>query len=111
MQHLLTSKTGVSMSFDPELGEAVGPMIHSTDLRYSSFLKPGTDTGVEPARKPISGIIACGFGCSVWREGTPVRGVLHPDAARPFPRRLLPRIRFCELVPGYETGGLSPRWT
>jgi hypothetical protein len=110
VQHVLTSKTGISMAFDTERGEAVGDMISSTDGRLSSVVRPGA-TEVEAARRPISGILLCGFGCEFSGEGWPVRGALHPDAARPFPRELLPDIRFCELAPGYEQGVLTVKWT
>jgi len=110
-QHLLTSKTDISMAFDPEVGEFVGDMIPTTDLEYSSVLRGVSSTLAEAERRPISGILLCGFGCEVHGEGWPVRGVLHPDSVRPFPRGLLPRIRFCELEPGFERGVLTPKWT
>jgi hypothetical protein len=109
--NVLTSNTGISMRFDPELGEAVGDMVPSTDLRHSSVLRKGKTSLVESARRPISGFLVCGFGCTVRGGEWPVLGAMHPDAARPFTRALLPAVRFCELEPGFEHGVLTPRWT
>jgi hypothetical protein len=110
IQHILTSHTGIGMAFDGEIGESVGPVRHIVNMRDSSVLRLGGYGALETCRKPISGFLICGFGSEVWRKDFPVRGLLHPDAVRPFPRELLPRIRFCRLLPGYGRGELQPVW-
>jgi hypothetical protein len=111
VQHALTSTTGLSMDFDPASGTTVGEMVETTTLAASAVLREGTATRIEPVRQSISGLLLCGFGCEQGNEGWPIRGVIHPDAARPFQRDSLPGIRFCELEPGYEQGVLRVRWT
>lgn len=47
----------------------------------------------EVARESVAAMLLCGFGI----EPATVHGVLNPDAAQPFDRRLLPEIPFCQV--------------
>ncbi len=60
----------------------------------------------ESARECISGVLLCGFGLAP----PTVHGVLNPDAAHPFDRRLLPGIRFCRVVFGEGEEHLRVAW-
>ncbi|HUW56458.1 MAG TPA: hypothetical protein VMZ92_07465 [Planctomycetota bacterium] len=59
-----------------------------------------------PAKECVSGLLLCGFGL----EPATVHGVLNPDAARPFERRLLPEIPFCRLVEQGRGERVSLEW-
>ena len=97
LNDLLTGSEHMERDFDPGKGEAVGPTRVATDLSNAPFLR-FTAQGVEGARKTISGIVCCGFG---WYPPE-IRGVLHPEAVRPFNRCLLPNIPLGRLVQSYN---------
>ena len=89
-----------------------GSMLCGEEVRVQNVLTSTTGLlSLTPEQGEVaSGILVCGFGCRVWRQGWPVRGVLCPAAGRPFSRRLLPGIRFCELVPGHEQARFRVKW-
>jgi hypothetical protein len=79
----------------------------STKLERSTFIRSNMSTGeIEHARSLVSGILVCGFGC----DPAEIRGVLHPDPAHEFDRKLLAKISFGRLRAGYSAGLLTPEW-
>ena len=75
-----------------ETGQTIEEPHQVTSLESSAFLKPDNDSSdfYEFARKSISGLLCCGFGSMP----PVVNGVIHPNAARPFDKNLLPGIIF-----------------
>ena len=106
LQMLLTGKELISHNIDMRTGEGVGDTYLSTKLYSAAFLRPDESSGLCHARNPVSGMLLCGFG------GDPflVRGVLHPSPVHEFDRALLPKVEFCRLRPGYDSGQLSTEW-
>lgn len=100
---LLTGKPSLSWTVDTETGPGIGEVFQTTGLRSAPFLKPGSLGG---ARTSLSGLLLCGFGYS----SPYVLGILHPCAARPFDRRLLPGIPFGEVLINQATGQLCTYW-
>ena len=103
---MLTGDTLISFLMDPRTGSAVGGNFLSTKLQSAAFLKPENVSGIEEARLPVSGILIGGFGC----KPPKVYGLLHPNPIRPFNRRLLGPIEFCQLVRDNENMTLSCKW-
>lgn len=102
---LLTGHTYYSVPFTRRGAAGIPQPRMVTELRSAACLRPdGAKVGT--ARCSISGILLGGFGLHVAQ----VRGVLHPEAARPFDRRLLPSVRFCRLVEGYRDGKFATEW-
>ncbi|HUX02024.1 MAG: hypothetical protein WBD63_04305 [Phycisphaerae bacterium] len=100
---VLTGDTMITMRFDAKRGQAVGKPYQTTDLHNAAFLRPLTrsdDDLDHLARRSISGLLLCGFGCNPYN----VNGVLHPKSVRPFDRALLPDVPFCTLGHGYTEG-------
>jgi hypothetical protein len=106
VEELLTGKSYITYRFDSQRGEAAGEGFLSSTLENAAFVKPGPSGWVEEARSPISAILLGGFGC----QPPEVRGLLHPNPARPFDRSLLSQIEFgsLRLDPKQET--LSVEW-
>ena len=69
-------------------GELRGSLL--TQCRNSAFVTPQTET----PRKPISGLLLCGFA----RQTPRVVGLIHPCPARPFDRSALPQVPFHRLL-------------
>jgi len=105
LELLLTGETLISQNIDGTTGGPVGDDYLSTNLRSATFLSP-KEGGFTHARNPVSGILACGFGC----EPPRIRGALHPKPIHAFDRSLLPEVEFCRLKPGYEAGTLITEW-
>ncbi|MBI3851717.1 MAG: hypothetical protein HY298_15795 [Verrucomicrobia bacterium] len=106
VQLLLTGQTLITQKLDAATGELVGDDYLSTKLRSAAFLKPLKDGWMNYARNPVSGILACGFGC----DPPQIRCALHPQPVHPFDRTLLPRVECCRLKPGYAAGKMSAEW-
>ncbi len=106
--HILTDRPKISVGRDPEEGRAVGDLYLTTNLGHSGFIRAGKDSGdlIEEARKTISAVLLCSFGTRPPRA----IGVLHPNPNHTFDRTLLPKIEFCRLAEGYETGLLKVEW-
>lgn len=102
---LLTGETRIAQDIDTTTGDPVGDDYLSTNLRAAAFFTP-KDAVLGHARKPVSGILACGFGC----EPPQIRGALHPNPIHTFDRSLLSKVEFCRLKPGYEVGNLTTEW-
>lgn len=105
LKDLLTGSLLITCDIDGT-GAAVGDVYQSTRLESAAFIRPDEDGEVEHARRPVSGIVVCGFGC----HPPNIFGVLHPSPARQFDRRLLPNIKFCRLTEGYDSGMMSTDW-
>jgi hypothetical protein len=90
VEYLLTSRPKITGNWDSRLGEVVGDLYQATDLRQSIMVKPET---LQAARRSVSAVICAGLGIAKPH----LYGVLHPDAARPFNPRLLPRIPFARF--------------
>ncbi len=106
LELLLTGQTFLSQKIDTSTGGPVGDEYLSTKLRSATFLSPQPDGYMRSARNPVSGILACGFGC----EPPKVRGALHPEPVHVFDRKLLANLEFCRLRPEYKGGLLSAEW-
>ena len=106
LAQLLTGKEMITASIDTRTGAQVGETHMSTRLRSAAFLRPDPSEGMDHARNPVSGMLLCGFGC----EPPEVRGILHPSPVHDFDRSLMPRVEFCRLKAGYESGTLSTEW-
>lgn len=103
---LLTGETLITQNIDATTGGPVGDDYLSTNLRSATFLGTTEDGLMRPARNPVSGMLACGFGC----EPPQIRGVLNSKPIHAFDRSLLPSLEFCRLKPGYESGNLMTEW-
>jgi len=101
---LLTGETSLSWTVDTETGQGIGDAFQTTELRLAPFLKPGS---LGATRTSLSGLLLCGFGY----DPPHVLGALHPRAARPFDRRLLPAIQFGEVQINQATGQLCTSWS
>lgn len=106
VEMLLTGESLIAWDMDSRLGRAVGEPYQITRLQKSAFVRKDKQGQMEHARCPVSGMLICGFGCEPWN----VVGLLHPNPAREFDRRLLPSIEFCRLASGYEAGTMSTEW-
>ena len=106
IEMLLTGDSMISWLINTQTGKSVGDLFLSTKLRSATFLKPGGRHGPQAARLPVSGLLLGGFGC----DPVHVYGLLHPDPKRPFDRRLLDRIEFCELLRDDAQAALSVKW-
>ena len=76
-----------------------------TELKSAVGLRLNSDH-IIPVRRTISGLILGGLGI----DPVKIYGVLLPEPARPFDRKLLPKIPFCRLQSGYKTGPLNTKW-
>ena len=104
---LLTGKTSLSFLVDTQAGRAIGNAIQITNGYAAPFLAPGS---LAEVRTSLSGLLLCGFGCDPPYDPPHVRGILHPFAARPFDRTLLPDIHFGEVQVDRATGQLCTSW-
>ena len=104
IEQLLTGETKTAWDVNAKSGET-SDVYPTPELWSALFLKPG-ETTPDKARCPISALLVAGLGVA----SRPVYGLLHPAPARPFDRNLLPRIEFCRLKEGYQTGKLETEW-
>jgi hypothetical protein len=104
---LLTGRTNLSWLIDTKTGRGVGEGYQTTELYSSLFLRPDEANEINDARASISGVLLCGFGT----DPPIVRGVLHPNAARPFDRVLLPSVEFGEVQVDRGNGRFSTSWS
>lgn len=78
MKSVLTSSPTLVAPFDSSDGHC-GPIRQVARLEDSAFIRP-SEARPQPARRSVTGIVGCGFGCV-----PPVlTAVLHPDAAFPM---------------------------
>lgn len=106
LEELLTGDELITRKIDTHTGNPVGDTYISTKLRSAAFLRPQPGGGMRHARNPVSGILLCGLGCHPME----ICGVLHPQPIHPFDRSLLPKVAFCRLQAGYESGLLFTEW-
>jgi hypothetical protein len=106
LELLLTGTTSLSHDISQSTGAPIGDSYVSTKLESAAFLRFGNASLMNPALKPVSGILACGFGCNPHL----VRCVLHPDPVHKFERSLLPQVEFCRLKSGYDSGKMVAEW-
>ena len=102
----MTGDTMPSRVIDTRTGGPVGESFLSTKLKSAAFLKPDVASGIEEAQLPVSGVLIGGFGCNPPN----VYGLLHPNARRPFKRKLLDRIEFCQLIRDDANQTLAVEW-
>jgi hypothetical protein len=102
---LLEGPSFYTFTVDTQTGESLGDGRFAIDLRPAAFLRP-RDSEIDHARRSISALLICGFG---WASAN-AQGILHPLAARPFDRTMLPKIGFCRLQDGYELGIFKTEW-
>lgn len=86
-------------------GQPAGRSYMSTRLEKAAFVRLSNSL-IDPALKPIAGILACGFGS----VPPVVRCVLHPEPNHNFDRTLLSGVEFCRLNPDYRSGKLVTEW-
>ncbi len=103
---LLTGETHPTWNLVASTCQPVGEAYLTTSLRAAPFLRP-TGPSIREARTSLSGLLLCGFGY----HPPNVLGLLHPQADRPFDRRLLPCVQFGEVVVEHETGKLRTFWS
>jgi hypothetical protein len=109
-EEMLTGKPFITSSINTQTGEAVGNPHNSTSLEGALFLKTRSiicdEPLIRPIRQTVSAVLLCPFGTH------PVKclGILHPKPNYEFDRSLLPRIKFCRLKVGWESGILTPEW-
>ena len=79
-----------------------------TELHNSSFVKSKKEKAneIEEVRKTVSALLLCSFGTKLPRT----IGVLHPKPNYFFERALLPKIEFCRLAEGYQSGRFKVEW-
>ena len=108
IEDVLTGAPKIAHLIDTTTGEPIGETFETTDLGNASFLRliRDSDAEIEHARRSISGLLLCGFGCEPWN----ITGLLHPHPVRPFDRGLLPNVRFCRLKPEYREGQFEVEW-
>ena len=105
LKDLLTGERVITHHLDARTHCPVGETHEVTLLESATFFRPD-GIGWAQARNCVSGIVFCGLGCIP----PIVRGVLHPNPAFPLDRKLLPKIEFCRLRPGYESGEMTTEW-
>lgn len=108
-ENLLTGTTYITAHVNTKTGEKIGDTYESTRLEDSAFIKPSKDltNWIEHARNPVSAILLCGFGSNPPN----IVGCLHPNPNHAFDRALLPKIKFCRLIDGYQKGQLQVVWS
>jgi hypothetical protein len=106
LEGLLTGEQRITRDIDTRTGDPVGDTYLSTAFRSAAFFRPDKNTGMAHARCPVSAMLLCGFGSNPPH----VRGILHPAPVHGFDRGLLPRVEFCRLREGWESGQLSTEW-
>ena len=106
LELLLTGETSISQNIEATSGGPVGDAYLSTELRSATFLSPEKGGKMRHARNPVSGILACGFGC----DPPTIRCALHPQPVHVFDRNLIPKVECCRLRPGYQRGRLTAEW-
>lgn len=106
LELLLTGETSISNNIDTATGSPVGDAYLSTKLRSATFLSPEKGGNMRHARNPVSGILACGFGC----DPPTIRCAMHPQPVHAFDRNLIPKVECCRLRPGYHAGRLAAEW-
>lgn len=94
-----TGKTQLTWSIEATSRRVTKACVQS-ELHRAVFLKPDSVTGVAPARQSLAGILLCGVGV----EPAPVRGLLHPNAARPFNEQFLPGVEFHRIAFDQSSG-------
>jgi len=103
---LLTGTTMLSWNIDTLTFEQVGETYESTSLHSAAFLIPDRNSEIGYARSCISGLLLCGFGTLPGK----VRGIAHPNPARPFNPQLLTGVPFGHVEIDRETKQLRTRW-
>src|ERR1035437_4744004 len=93
---VLTSETLITQKIDTTTGDPVGSMFLTTKMDKSPFQRPGkVDPWVlEDALRSISGLLLCPYPSA---ESSCMRGVLHPNPARPFDHNILPKVPFTSI--------------
>jgi hypothetical protein len=107
IESLLTGEASITWDMNRETCQCVGESYETTGLRFAAFLCPDKTEKIGYARCSISGLLLCGLG----RERSPeIRGVLHPNPARPFNPAILPQIEFGQVVVDRTSGQLRVDW-
>jgi hypothetical protein len=106
LRDILTGTRLITQKVDMRTGNAVGEIYETTSLERAAFVRPDPQEDMAFARLPVSGILICGFAV----QPPKVYGILHPTPARPFDRRLLPRIEFGRLTIDCQSGTMSTEW-
>jgi hypothetical protein len=99
-EECLTGIPKIEADIDTRTGGMVGEPRNVTNLEKAVPIRPDQSGQrlFEEARKSLSGLLLCGFGC----RPSVITGLLHPNPARPFDVDLLPNIAFGSLR---ESGG------
>lgn len=104
IEKLLTASPKIGASLTENRFEPTGFI---SDLNDSVFIRFDKNGNVETARHPISAVLMLKISSnSPWIA----KGGLHPHPIREFDRDLLPNIKFCRLVDGYQGGLLQTEW-
>ncbi len=103
---ILTGMTTMSVTIDKEDLSSVGGIQQTSELHSAAFLRSENGDEIGFARSSISGLLLCGLSF----QPIGVIGLLHPNPARPFNPKLLPRISFGCVEVCHESGDLRVRW-
>ena len=107
-EQVLTGTPEISSKFNQEQGRAMVDPYFTTELQDSGFVRPDKTSNnlIEEARRTISALLLCSYRPSQVNA----KGVLHPHPNYSFDRALLPKIEFCRLAKGYQTGQFQVEW-
>jgi hypothetical protein len=106
LEDLLTGELSLSGRVDTQTGCPLGEFRNVTQWRSAAFAKPASAADDVSARRSLSGILVCGFGCIPPK----VYGLLHFSPARQFDRPILPQVEFCQLRQRRASGELMTEW-
>lgn len=107
LEEVLRGKQTISFDVNHRQGQTVGQPWTVTELAQAAFVAPRSDRPkpYKSVRRSVSAMLLCGFDS----QPPVVNGLLHPDATRPFDRKLLADIRFGRLLED-PPGAFSVRW-
>ncbi|HMN41870.1 MAG TPA: hypothetical protein PKE29_13580 [Phycisphaerales bacterium] len=94
LEELLIGSSVITSTINRLTGDSVGPIRNEATFDHSLFFATRTNL---PLRRHISGVLVGGFGLRP--PECVVRGVLHPDPARPFDPRGLTDACFGSIRP------------
>jgi len=108
IQKLLTGELLIGGTLNPNSGrfENFKWISRLWGALFNRFAETEKEKVVE-ARKTISAVLI--FAISAKNYGS-AKGLLHPNPNRSFDRKLLPKIEFCKLADGYQTGSSRVKW-
>lgn len=103
---ILTGMATRSVTIDKDSLSSVGAITQTSELRSAAFLRFENGDEIGFARSSISGLLLCGLSLQpAW-----IIGLLHPNPARPFDPKLLPRVSFGCVEVSHKSGDLRVHW-